>query len=103
MSNDRQVTLTKCDYCGKYYEACNIHKCKKQPQQEKYIPCTHCTVQRCKDCDYRMHQKVVDTIQTHKSGLILLRNHIKCYVDDEIFKQDFETVTDVLTALELVE
>ena len=69
----------------------------------KYIPCTHCTVQRCKDCDYELHQKALEMIQTHKSGLILLRNHIKCYADDEAFKQDFETVTDVLTDLELTE
>ena len=69
----------------------------------KYIPCTHCTVQQCKDCDYRMHQKTVGAIQAHKGRLILLRNHIKCYADDDVFKQDFETVTDVLTALELVE
>ena len=78
MSNDRQVTLTKCDYCGKYYEACNIHRCKKQPQQEKYIPCAHCAVQKCKDCDYRMHQKTLEMIRFNTNQLTPLKDHIKC-------------------------
>ena len=42
-------------------------------------------------------------IRAHKDNLISLRNHFKSYTDDDVFKQDFETVTDVLEALELVE
>lgn len=43
----------------------------------KYIPCTHCTVQRCKDCDYELHKKAVGMIRAHKDNLVSLRNHCK--------------------------
>lgn len=69
----------------------------------KYIPCTHCTVQQCNNCDYKIHQKAMAMIRAHEDNLISLRNHFKSYTDDDVFKQDFETITDVLEALELVE
>ena len=69
----------------------------------KYIPCTHCAVQQCNNCDYKIHQKAMTMIRLHKDNLISLRNHFKSYTDDDVFKQDFETMTDVLVALEFTE
>ena len=43
----------------------------------KYIPCTHCTVQRCKDCDYRIHQKTLEMIRFNTDQLKQLKDHIK--------------------------
>ncbi len=69
----------------------------------KYTPCTHCVGQDCKICDYGVHKKAIGKIKCHTDNLKSLRNHFKSYTDDDVFKQDFETVTDVLEALELVE
>ena len=68
----------------------------------KYIPCTHCVGHDCKICDYRLHKKAIAKIQSQKDNLLSLREHFR---DSEQHKQtiiDFETMTDVLGALELV-
>ena len=69
----------------------------------KYIPCTHCTVQQCNNCDYKIHQKAMTMIRAHKGNLISLREHFRDSEQHEQTVIDFETVTDVLEALEIVD
>lgn len=70
---------------------------------DKYIPCTHCTVQRCKDCDYERHKKAVGKIQEYKDNILSLQNH---FLESEQNKEsilDYKTMTAISEALELVE
>ena len=69
----------------------------------KYIPCTHCVGQDCKICDYNLHKKAIAKIQSQKDNLLSLCNHFRDSEQHEQTVIDFETVTDVLEALEFTE
>lgn len=69
----------------------------------KYIPCTHCTVQKCKDCDYELHKKAVGMIREYKDNILSLQNH---FLESEQNKEsilDYKTMTAISEALKLVE
>ena len=69
----------------------------------KYIPCTHCTVQKCKDCDYELHKKAVGMIREYKDNILSLQNH---FLESEQNKEsilDYKTMIAISEALKLVE
>ena len=68
----------------------------------KYIPCTHCTVQQCNNCDYKIHQKAVGMIREYKDNILSLRNHFHDSEQNEEAILDHKTMTTISEALELV-
>ena len=69
----------------------------------KYIPCTHCTVQRCKDCDYELHKKAVGMMKGYKDNIESLQNHFRESEQKDETILDYETMTAISEALKLVE
>lgn len=68
----------------------------------KYIPCIHCTAQECDSCDYHLHKEAVNRIGEYKENLESLRKHFESYTDDDVFAEDYETMWEILRALEMV-
>lgn len=69
---------------------------------DKYIPCTHCTIQRCKDCDYELHKKAVGMIIDYEDNILSLQNHFRESEKNKEAILDYKTMTAISEALELV-
>lgn len=69
----------------------------------KYIPCTHCTVQQCNNCDYKIHQKAMGMIMNYKDNIDSLWKHFCDSEQTEESILDYKTMTAISEALKLVE